>query len=83
MRRSIASTYILLAAEEKGLGACWVHIRNRSGVMKSSDAELQKLFEVPEGYNILNLVALGEKGEEKAPHALEEFDRSKIHYEKF
>ncbi len=28
---AIASSYILLAAEQYGLGAFWVHIRNRMG----------------------------------------------------
>ena len=28
---AIASAYILLAVEQYGLGACWVHIRNRMG----------------------------------------------------
>ena len=31
---SIASSYILLAAEQYNVGACWVHIRNRDGKRK-------------------------------------------------
>ena len=34
---AIASSYILLAAEQQGLGACWVHIRNRDGQKFSAD----------------------------------------------
>ncbi|WII09516.1 nitroreductase family protein [Methanomassiliicoccales archaeon LGM-DZ1] len=80
---SIASTYILLAAEEKGLGACWVHIRNRTGRRGTSDEEIRSLLGVPEGYTVLNLVALGEKGESKKPYTPEDFDRSKIHRGRF
>ena len=38
---AIASAYILLAAEQYGVGACWVHIRNRMGQVKSSDEEIR------------------------------------------
>lgn len=34
---AVASTYILLAAEQFGVGACWIHIRNRQGQRKSAD----------------------------------------------
>lgn len=80
---SIASAYILLAAEEKGLGACWVHIRNRTGRKGSSDEEIRSLLGVPDGYTVLNLVALGEKGESKRPYSPDDFDRSKIHHGRF
>lgn len=55
---AIASSYILLATEQYGLGACWVHIRNRTG-KKTSDEEVRELLGVPDGYAVLNLVALG------------------------
>lgn len=34
---SVASSYILLAAEQFDIGACWIHIRNRSGNHKTAD----------------------------------------------
>ena len=61
---AIASAYILLAVEQYGLGACWVHIRNRIGKWGTSDQEIRSLLGVPDGYSVLNLVAIGEKGEE-------------------
>lgn len=39
---AIASSYILLAAEQYNVGACWVHIRNRTGRRKSSDEEIRE-----------------------------------------
>ena len=65
---AIASAYILLAVEQYGLGACWVHIRNRMGQQETSDQEIRSLLGVPDGYSVLNLVAIGEKGEEKRPY---------------
>ena len=80
---SIASSYILLAAEQYNVGACWVHIRNRDGKRKSSDEEIRELLGIPDGYAVLNLVALGGKAENKRGYSEDDFDRNKIHYEEF
>ena len=80
---AIASAYILLAAEQYGLGACWVHIRNRMGQSGTSDEEIRALLEVPEGFTVLNLVALGEKAEEKKAYTDGDLPAGKVHYGKF
>ena len=80
---AIASSYILLAAEQYDLGACWVHIRNRTGKHRSSDEEIRDLLNVPNGYAVLNLVALGGKGEKKRGYTESDLDKSKVHFEKF
>ena len=46
---AIASAYLLLAIEQYDLGACWVHIRNRKGKLKSSDEEIRQLLNIPDG----------------------------------
>ena len=78
---AIASSYILLAAQQYDLGACWVHIRNRRGKRKSSDEEVRELLGIPEGYAVLNLIALGGKGEYKRAYTEKDFDFRKIHRE--
>ena len=80
---AIASSYILLAAEQYGLGACWVHIRNRTGRKKTSDEEVRELLGVPDRYAVLNLIALGGKGEHKQGYSESDFDIKKVHYEKY
>ena len=80
---AIASSYILLAAEQYDVGACWVHIRNRTGKRKSSDEEVRELLNVPDGYVVLNLVALGGKGEQKRGYTEADLDKGKVHFEKF
>ena len=80
---AIASGYILLAAEQYDVGACWVHIRNRTGKRKSSDEEVRELLNVPDDYAVLNLIALGGKGENKKGYTESDFDFSKIHIERF
>jgi len=80
---AIASAYLLLAIEQYGLGACWVHIRNRMGQRKTSDEEIRTLLGVPNGFTVLNLIAIGEKGEEKRAYTEQDLDCSFIHHEQF
>ena len=80
---AIASAYILLAVEQYGLGACWVHIRNRMGQRKTSDEEIRALLGVPDGYTVLNLVAIGEKGENKPAYTEKDLHTENVHYDKF
>ena len=75
---SIASAYLLLAAEQYGLGCCWVHIRNRNGRLKTSDEEIRELLNVSNDYTVLNLIALGEKNETKRAYTESDLDYSKI-----
>lgn len=80
---AIASAYILLAAEQYGLGACWVHIRNRMGQRGTSDEEIRALLGVPEGYTVLNLVAVGAKGESKRAYTDADLPLEKVHWDRF
>ena len=74
---------ILLAAEQYDVGACWVHIRNRTGKRKSSDEEIRELLGIPNNYAVLNLIALGGKGEQKSGYSESDFDFSKVRQESF
>ena len=80
---AIASAYILLAVEQYGLGACWVHIRNRMGQRGTSDQEIRSLLGVPDGYTVLNLVAIGEKAETKTAYTDADLHTENVHYEKY
>jgi len=80
---AIASSYILLAAEQYGLGACWVQIRNRDGKRKTSDEEIREVLGIPNNYSVLNWVSLGNKAQTKSAYSLSDYDFSKIHYEHY
>ena len=80
---AVASTYILLAAEQFNVGACWIHIRNRAGQKLSADKEIRQLLGVPDNFSVLNVVALGGKGEKKSARTENELHRENIHYERF
>ena len=80
---AVASTYILLAAEQFGIGACWIHIRNRAGQRTTADEEIRKILGVPNNYSVLNVVALGQKGENKSARTDKDIHWENIHREKF
>jgi hypothetical protein len=48
-----------------------------------SDQEIRSLLGVPDGYSVLNLVAIGEKGEEKRPYTDADLHTENVHYEKY
>ena len=64
---AVASTYILLAAEACGIGACWIHMKDRKGHTGMAEDDIRQLLGIPEYYGILNAVSLGirEKPAEK------------------
>ena len=67
---SVASTYILLAAEACAVGACWIHIRDRRGHTGTAEEDIRKVLGLPDKYGILNLVALGVKANDCKPKTL-------------
>ncbi len=50
------------------------------GNRKTSDEEIRNLLGVPSGYTVLNLVAIGEKAEMKAPYTEKDLDMKLVHY---
>lgn len=87
---SIMMAYMQLAAEELGIGNCWVQIRSRqsqtllaNGENLPSNAFVCEALEIPEAYDVLAILALGESEETRAPHTAEDFDWSHVHDERF
>lgn len=70
---AISATILQLAAEEQGLGSCWVHVNGRPRKKDAPDmgtaAEyLRKLLPIPASWNPLCVVALGYAADYPAPH---------------
>ena len=80
---SVAATYLLLAAEQYGIGACWNQIRLRDGRRKSASREICELLEVPERYEVVCVVALGHPKSRLPPHRKEDIDFARLHMGKF
>ena len=49
----------------------------------TSDQEIRSLLGVPDGYSVLNLVAIGEKGETKKAYTDTDLHTENVHYEKY
>jgi nitroreductase len=76
---AIPAEHLLLAAEEQGLGACWCHIYGRA----ESEAMVRDLTGIPEKYNVLCVIALGYKDEQRKDYDLAKLLYAKIHNEQF
>ena len=76
---AIAAEHMLLAAEEQGLGACWCHVYGRD----ESETMVRQLTNIPSNYNVLCVIALGYKAEERKNYDLDKLLYNKIHNEQF
>ena len=75
---SIATVIMQLAAEDAGLGSCWVQIRRRSDAAgNASEDVVRSLLGIPAKYAVQSIVALGHKAREAKP-----FDEEKMQWEK-
>ena len=77
---TIATIILQLAAEEYGLGSCWVQMRLR----KDADGNLaednvRRLLNVPPYYAVLSIVGLGHKAREAQPFHEENLQWDKVH----
>lgn len=80
---SVAAILIQLEAVRLGLGSTWIQIRLREGGDGSSEDAFRKKLGIPDGYGVLNVIAVGHGAEEKSPHTDADMDFSKVHYERF
>ena len=59
---SVVSTYVMLAAEELGIGFNWIHMDGRMGPDGSGESAvdaMRRLLDIPDGYGVMNILALG------------------------
>ncbi|MBQ8969505.1 MAG: nitroreductase family protein [Bacteroidaceae bacterium] len=79
---SVASTMIMLQAEDLGLGACWVQVRDRKDKDgHAAEENVKILLGIPAGMRVLSIIALGHKGMERKPQNEERLKWDKIHHE--
>lgn len=76
---SIVSIVIQLEAEAQGLGSCWVQIRKRP----HDDSEMASDYikselDLDDNCEVLSIIAVGYKGEEKEGHADVPYEKSDI-----
>ncbi|MBO4906814.1 MAG: nitroreductase family protein [Bacteroidaceae bacterium] len=76
----VAATVLLYQAEDLGLGACWVQLRNRTAVDGESTQDIvRKLLNIPDDLQPAVMVALGHKGMERKPFNPDRLLWEKVH----
>ena len=80
---SVAAGYLLLGAEQYGIGACWNQIHLRDGQRRSASDEIRQLLDIPDRYEVLCVVALGHKNEQKSPRSGKQMKQGRIRYGKY
>lgn len=80
---AIAASYIYLAGTERNLAVNWTEIRHRSASNGTSDEAIRGLLNVPNNYEVLCVMALGHKAEEKAPYTERDLPFDNVHYGHF
>jgi nitroreductase len=81
---SIASAYLLLAAEAMGLGACWIQIRKRSrSDDQTSESYVMETLGIPRILSVESIIAAGYPAERPKPRSLEELVYGKISFERY
>jgi nitroreductase len=76
---SIAATILQLAAEEMGLGSCWVQIRLRKhGNNLSAEEYIKELLQIPDNLVVASVIGVGYPDETKSGHNQETLQYDKI-----
>lgn len=77
---SVAATHILLQAEDLGLGACWIQVRNRFAADGRPTEEIVKsLLGIPEDRGVVCIIAVGHKGMERKPQNEDRLKWERVH----
>lgn len=80
---AIASSFIQLKASELGIGTCWIQLRGRkkpSG--QASDDYLRGLFNIPEKFDIFQMLVLGYPNEDKGEKIPTNYDE-RVHFNRY
>ncbi len=81
---SISSIIIQLAAADLGLGSCWVQVYNRQYNESTTSGEyIRELLNIPDNLEVLNIITLGYKDEERKPYEEDKLLYDKLHRNTF
>ena len=81
---SVAATVLLYQAEDLGLGACWIQVRDRyTAEGEPADNIVRYLLKIPEPLRVVSIIAVGHKGMERKPFNEERLLWDKVHVNGF
>ena len=77
---SVAAMNILLQAEDLGLGACWIQLRDRQDAEGQPTEEIVKsLLAIPDEMRAVCMIAVGHKGMERKPQNEDRLKWERVH----
>lgn len=77
---SMAAANILLQAEDLGLGACWIQVRERySSDERSAEQTVKHLLGIPSERGVVCIIAVGHKGMERKPQNEDRLKWERVH----
>ena len=81
---SIAAISMQYQAEEFGLGTCWIQMRGR-GLSDGTPAStvIRGILNIPENMEVLCILAVGEKSDERKPQNEDKLKRENVHINKY
>ncbi len=81
---SVASTILLYQAEDMGLGACWIQVRERyTAEGEPADNIVRYLLGIPEPLRVVSIIAIGHKGMERKPFNEDRLLWDKVHVDRY
>jgi len=75
---AVASENMFLQAKALGLGTVWKNVGNNELAVR-----IKTLLNIPEQFLLINIIPIGYPKEIQPAHSEEEFDKNRIHYEKW
>ena len=77
---SVAAMNILLQAEDLGLGACWIQLRDRQDAEGRPTEDIVKsLLAIPDEMRAVCMIAVGHKGMERKPQNEDRLKWERVH----
>ncbi|MFO7868927.1 MAG: nitroreductase family protein [Bacteroidales bacterium] len=77
---SIASIYLQLAAEDLGLGSCWIQIHKRNHESGTSASEyIKQLLDIPAQFEVESIIAIGYKESDRKGAELSDLLYERLH----
>ncbi|MBN1374065.1 nitroreductase family protein [Candidatus Dojkabacteria bacterium] len=77
---SLAVGYMMLEAVNQGLSSCWANVRKDDG---DREALVRKILNIPDDRRVLCALAIGKAAASPSPHTEDEYNKSKVHEEKW
>jgi len=81
---SISAAHIHLEVVNQGLGTCFVQVADAAeGIHGNAEDYVKELLKIPDRYRVQCMMPVGYPAKELPEHSDSEFDKAKIHREKF